>query len=119
MCDRHKIGVVTGPPPTAEINISKAANMASQDVVVVKKAKKLNLRTIINMNDFEIAASQYMKPRSFACEYRSCKTSRLKLTTFQSTELVLIASTVLIGIGEVGKRFVSDLVFYGHWETLI
>jgi hypothetical protein len=61
MYRRHKLGPVSGPPATK--------HTTSKDIVVTQVAKKLNLKTIISMEDFEIAASQHMKPRSFACKY--------------------------------------------------
>jgi hypothetical protein len=40
-----------------------------EQVAVIAKQKRMRLRSIINIRDFEGAASEFMTPASFACRY--------------------------------------------------
>jgi hypothetical protein len=42
-----------------------------EQVTVIAKQKRMRLRSIINIRDFEGAASEFMTPASFACSYFS------------------------------------------------
>lgn len=59
MLVRQKLGLAIGPEPPRQQ--AQAAN------VQVSQKKKVNLRSIISIPDYETAASALLPPRAFAC----------------------------------------------------
>ena len=66
---RQNMGSVSGSPPLVKEDAPLPAESTSKEAFVVPKKKKASLHTIINIADFEVAASQLMKPKSFACTF--------------------------------------------------
>jgi hypothetical protein len=62
------MGSVSGPAPL--VKELAALTPKAKDVGVPPKRKKPSLRAIINITDFERAASQLMDPKSFACKFK-------------------------------------------------
>jgi hypothetical protein len=61
------IGPVTASLSPVEENALRKRE--EEQVAIVEKQKRMRLRSIINITDFEGAASEFMTPESFACSY--------------------------------------------------
>jgi len=61
------IGPVTASLSPVEEDALKKKK--EEQVAVIAKQKRMRLRSIINIRDFEGAASEFMTPASFACSY--------------------------------------------------
>lgn len=56
------------PLPLANTSASLQSSSTSNEMAVVPKHKKATLRSVINIVDFEVAASQLMDLKSFTCK---------------------------------------------------
>ena len=69
ICRSQNLGVVIGPPPANSMEqATTPPSKPGEQHQPLRENKKIGLRSIINLNDFEIAASQLLAPKAFACK---------------------------------------------------
>lgn len=107
-------------PVTEEESPRKMETKATDQVT---KPKRMRLKSIVNISEFEVAASQRLSPRALACKFflveiLYSKGPRLKVI-LQSSRLVPMMNTRLNGTARVGSRSVFDLESYDLSKELI
>jgi hypothetical protein len=96
--------------------VTGAAKSPSSKVIskkVVPKNKKIRLSSIVNIADFESAASQVLPAKSFACKQDVSFPQYLILTYFQSSKPEQTTSTQHDGTNPAGNPSTSDPAFCG------
>lgn len=67
---RDIVGKVDTPTPIPKMSVKTPDTKESNgEVSSPSPTPKLRLRSILNMSDFEVAASQRLSPKAFACEF--------------------------------------------------
>lgn len=66
---RDIVGKVDTPTPIPKMSVKTPETKESNgEISSPSPTPKLRLRSILNMSDFEVAASQRLSPKAFACE---------------------------------------------------